>query len=260
MKTLAENKITQVWKHFIQYRDIQSRNTLIEYYLPIVKYTAARLHVRFPRCVELEELYSIGVWGLMDAIDKYDPSRKVKFESYCAKRIHGTIVDDIRHNDWVPRLVRSRAKQLEKVTQKLLSLFGRSPTETEMAGELGMEMEEFYHFQRDANTLGLISLNAKVSDSDGECEGIDFITDHKSQNPFLEIQRQDIKDFITKGFSRQEQLIVVLYYFEQMTMKEIGETLGISESRVCQLHSSLIARLREQMKMTGLCMREQHVI
>jgi RNA polymerase sigma factor for flagellar operon FliA len=196
----------------------------------------------------------------MDAIDKYDPTRKVKFETYCAKRIHGTIVDDIRHNDWVPRLVRSRAKQLEKVTQKLLSLFGRSPTETEMAGELGMEMEEFYHFQRDANALGLISLNTKVSDSDGECEGIDFIADQKSQNPLFDIQRQDLKEFITKGFSRQERLVVVLYYFEQMTMKEIGETLGISESRVCQLHSSLIARLRVQMKMTGLSMCEQHVI
>ena len=108
MKTLAEIKISRVWKHFIQHRDTQSRNILIEHYLPLVKYTSARLHARFPRCVELEELYSIGVWGLMDAIDKYDPTRKVKFETYCAKRIHGTIVDDIRHNDWVPRLVRSQ--------------------------------------------------------------------------------------------------------------------------------------------------------
>ncbi len=121
-------------------------------------------------------------------------------------------------------------------------------------------MEGFYRIQRDANAHGLVSLNTKVSDADEECEGINFIADQKSQDPFVEIQRQDLKEFITKGFSRQERLIVILYYFEQMTMQEIGQTLNISESRVCQLHSSLIARLREQLKKTASCICEQNVI
>lgn len=254
MNTLPKVNIKQVWDHFAQHRDVESRNILIEHYLPIVKYTAERLRARFPKCVELDELYSAGILGLMDAIEKFDPDEKVRFETYSVLRIQGAIRDDIRKTDRVPRLVRARAQQLQTVTQRLEAVFGRIPTDEELADELQMDMDQFYHFQRDANASSLISLNTTLSDSDGDGEfsGLEVIANSKSQNPCLEIQRQDLKEFITRGFSRQEQIVVILYYFEQMTMKEIGLTLGISEFRVCQLHSSVIARLRDHVTVSSL--------
>ncbi len=250
MKTLNEVNIEQVWNHFFQHHDTPSRNTLLEHYLSQVKYTAERLHSRFPKSVELDDLYSVGIIGLVDAINKFDPARNVKFETYCAKRIYGAIIDDIRKRDRVPRLVRARAQQLQKVTEKLESIFGRSPSDEELADELQMNMEEFYNFQRDANASVLVSLNTKHSDSDAE-EGfsqLDHIANQKSQDPFIEIQRRDLKEYLIKGFSRQEQLIFTLYHLEEMTMKEIGDSLGISESRVSQLHTSIITRLKSHLK------------
>lgn len=250
MKTLAGIDIEQVWNQFLQHHDTPSRNTLLEYYLPQVKYTAARLHSRFPQSVELDDLYGVGILGLIDAINKFDPTRNVKFETYCVRRIHGTIIDDIRKKDRVPRLVRMRAKQLQEVTHRLEAIFGQTPSDEELAGELEMNMEEFYHFQRDANASSLISLNTNFSNSDGDEEfgELDIIPNHKSQDPFHEILKKDLKESVTKGFSRQEKLIIMLYHFEEMTLREIGDTLGVSESRVSQLHSSIIARLRSHLK------------
>ena len=149
METLTEVNIEQVWNHFFQHRDTASRNILLEHYLPQVKYTAARLHSRFPQSVELDDLYSEGILGLVDAINKFDPTRNVRFETYCVQRIKGTIFDDIRKNDRVPRQVRKRAKQLQEVTQRLEAIFGRSPSDEDLADELEMKMEDFYYFQRD---------------------------------------------------------------------------------------------------------------
>ena len=250
MKTLNEVNIEQVWNHFVQHHDIQSRNTLLEYYLPNVKYTAERLNARLPQNVELDDLYSVGIVGLIDAINKFDPSRNVKFETYCVRRIQGEIIDDIRKKDRVPRLVRARAKQLQEVTQRLEAIFGRTPSDEELADELELNIEEFYHFQRDANATTLISLDANRSDLDSD-EGfseINLIANKKSQDPFIDVQRKDLKEYLIRGFSRQEQLIFTLYHLEEMTMKEIGETLGISESRVSQLHTSIILRLKSHLK------------
>jgi RNA polymerase sigma factor for flagellar operon FliA len=257
METHSEVKIEQVWSHFLQHHDTASRNTLLEHYLPQVKYTAARLHSQFPQCVELDDLYSVGIWGLIDAINKFDPTRNVKFETYCVQRIKGTIYDDIRKNDRVPRLVRQRAKQLQEVTHRLEAIFGRSPSDEELADELEMNMEDFYYFQRDANASSLISLNTNFSESDGDEEfgELNIISDKKSQDPYIVAQKKDLKEYITRGFSRQERLIVILYHFEQMTMHEIGDTLGISESRVCQLHSSIIARLKSRLNLRS-CLLE----
>ena len=167
------------------------------------------------------------------------------------------IFDDIRKNDRVPRLVRQRAKQLQEVTHRLEAIFGRSPSDEELADELEMNMGDFYHFQRDANASSLISLNTNFSNSDGDEEfgELNIIPDKKSQDPFLEIQRKDLKEYLIRGFSRQEQLIFTLYHLEEMTMREIGDSLGISESRVSQLHTSIIARLRSHLKIRS-CLQE----
>jgi RNA polymerase sigma factor FliA len=234
----------KIWEEFFKKRDENTRNLLVCHYLPIVKYTAERLHSRFPKSVELDDINSVGVFGLVDAINKFDPKRNVMFETYCVRRIEGAIWDDLRKRDWIPRLARKRAQQLQKATRKLEAIFGRLPSDEELADELKMDMTQFYSFRREANPALVISLNTHRSASDGDEELGNLVSDKKSQNPFLEIHKKDIKDYITKGFSREEKLITVLYYYEELTMREIGEVLGISESRVCQIHSSLISRLK----------------
>ena len=221
------NNIEDVWRDFFETKEEYHRNLLMEHYLPIVKYTADRIYAKLPDKVELDDLISAGIFGLMDAIDAFDPERKVKFETYCSPRIRSSILDELRSMDWVPRLVRSRAHQLENALQRLEAHLGRMPTEDEIANEMELEMHEFRRLQRDAN--------AKV------------IEDQKSQNPLIEIQKRDLKGLLTKGLTRAERLIIILYYYEEMTMKEIGATLDLSESRVSQMHSSIIARLKAQM-------------
>jgi RNA polymerase sigma factor for flagellar operon FliA len=221
----------------------------MEHYRDLVRYCAERLHSKLPDKVELDDLISAGTFGLMDAIDAFDPTRGVKFETYCSPRIRGSILDELRSMDWVPRLVRARAHQLTKATYSLETSLGRKPTEQEIAEELDMDMEEFNRLQRDANAASQVSLNTKYSDGDSEKDirEIDIIKDERSENPVIEAQKRDLRSLLTKGLTRAERLIVVLYYYEEMTMKEIGATLDLSESRVSQMHSSIIARLKAQM-------------
>jgi RNA polymerase sigma factor for flagellar operon FliA len=249
MKTAQIERIGEVWEEFFETHTEHCRNLLMEHYLPIVKYTADRIYAKLPDKVELDDLISAGIFGLMDAIDAFDPERGVKFETYCTPRIRGAILDELRSMDWVPRLVRARAHQLERAMQILEAHLGRIPTEDEIARELELEMTEFRRLQRDANAIGLVSLSNKFSEGDGEKDirEIDIIEDQKSQNPVLEAQKRDLKGLLTKGLTRAERLIIVLYYYEEMTMKEIGATLDLSESRVSQMHSSIIARLKAQM-------------
>jgi len=249
VKTNQQTNIDQIWEQFHKTRDDCSRNLLMEHYRHIVKYAAERLYSKLPDKVELDDLISAGIFGLMDAIDAFDPARGVKFETYCSPRIKGSILDELRSMDWVPRLVRARAHQLAKAMQSLETHFGRKPTEKETAEELDMDVEEFTRLLRDANAASLVSLTTKYGDGDGEKDirEIDVIKDKKSQDPVIEAQKRDLKNLLTKGLTRAERLIVVLYYYEEMTMKEIGATLDLSESRVSQMHSSIIARLKAQM-------------
>ena len=249
MKTDQQLNIEQIWEQFHRTRDDYHRNLLLEHYRDLVKYCADRLHSKLPDKVELDDLISAGIFGLMDAIEKFDPAVGVKFETYCAPRIKGSILDELRSMDWVPRLVRARAHQLAKATHSLEMHLGRKPVEEEIAEELDMDMEEFSRLRRDANAVSLVSLNTKCGDSESEkdvCE-IDVIKDRKSEDPLLEAQKRDLRNLLTKGLTRAERLIIVLYYYEEMTMKEIGATLDLSESRVSQMHSSIVARLKAQM-------------
>ncbi len=249
MKTEQKLNIEQIWEQFFQKHDEQSRNLLMEHYRSLVKYCADRLHSKLPDKVELDDLISAGTFGLMDAIDAFDKSRGVKFETYCSPRIRGSILDELRSMDWVPRLVRARAHQLSRATHSLETHLGRKPTEKELAEELQMDMDEFIRLQRDANAVSLVSLTTNYSDDDGDKDvrEIDIIKDERSSNPVIEAQKRDLKNLLTKGLTRAERLIIVLYYYEEMTMKEIGATLDLSESRVSQMHSSIIARLKAQM-------------
>ena len=245
----AATDVTAIWKKFKSNPTEQQRNDLMERYLRIVKYTADRLHAKLPDEVDKEDLISAGVFGLIDAIHSFDLSRGVKFETYCVPRIRGAILDELRSMDWVPRLVRSRAHKLEAALRALEMDLGRRPTEQELAKRMELSMPELRKLQRDAQAVGLISLNRKwfETDSHRDVREIDMLEDKRVENPRLKAQSKDIKELITRGLNRAERLIIILYYYEQMTMKEIGQTLDLSESRVSQMHSAILERLRTQL-------------
>lgn len=245
-----EMSIRDVWKEYQRTRAEPIRNYLMERYLPLVRYNAERIYQRLPDEVDIQDLMSAGLFGLMDAIDAFDLDRGVKFETYCAPRIRGAVLDELRSMDWVPRLVRHRTARVESAKQKFEMEHGRMPTEEELSKRLKLQGEEFDKYTRDSRAVATFSLARKCFQSDGnkDVREIDVIKDESQRNPFSDIQRKDVKDLISKGLSRAERLIVILYYYEEMTMKEIGATLDLSESRVSQMHSSILARLKAQMQ------------
>ncbi|MFN0010163.1 MAG: FliA/WhiG family RNA polymerase sigma factor [Phycisphaerales bacterium] len=248
-KDIRTMPIQQVWEHYHKAPSEDTRNFLWTKYLHLVRYIAERTSARLPDEVDVNDLMSAGQFGLMDAIDGFDLTRGVKFETFCASRIRGAILDELRSMDWVPRLVRSRAGRVSGVRQRFEMAEGRAPTQDELAQKLGVNGEEFDKITRDSRAVGTVSLNRKCFSSDGnkDVTEIDILKDESQRNPFAETQRRDVKDLITKGLSRAERLIVILYYYEEMTMKEIGLTLDLSESRVSQMHSSILQRLKAQL-------------
>jgi RNA polymerase sigma factor for flagellar operon FliA len=227
-------------------RNKDLRNRLIERYLPLVKYNAQRIWARLPECVELDDLVSAGVFGLMDAIRAFDHSRGVKFEAYCVPRIRGAILDELRKMDWAPRLVRSKQSKVNKAVELLQGRLGRVPDNEELAEEMQISVAELETILLDANGVTLISLSRKWSETDSMkdvCE-IDILEDRRSEDPTRRLKRKDLMRLVTKGLNRNERLIILLHYYEDWTMKQISKTLNLSESRVSQLHSSIVLRLR----------------
>jgi len=226
------------------------RNQLVERYLPLVKYNGERIWSRLPEGVELDDLISAGVFGLMDAIDAFDLSRGVKFETYCVPRIRGAMLDELRTMDWVPRLVRSKASKLAEATKTLEAKFGRHPTEVELSEHMGLTVPELEKMMLEANAVNLISLNKKWYETDSykDVREIDILEDKKGEDPTRRVHKTDLMRLVTKGLNRNERLIIILYYYEELTMKEIGATLDLSESRVSQMHSSIVQRLQGQLR------------
>ena len=249
--TLAPEDVEQLWIEFKGDMSNQElRNRLVEMYLPLVKYNGERIWARLPDGVELDDLISAGVFGLMDAIDAFDLSRGVKFETYCVPRIRGAMLDELRTMDWVPRLVRSKASKLNEALKNLEARLGRQPGEIELAWELGITVAELEKMILDANAVNLISLNKKWYETDSykDVREIDILEDKKGEDPTRRIQKNDLMRLVTKGLNRNERLIIILYYYEELTMKEIGTTLDLSESRVSQMHSSIVQRLKGQLR------------
>ncbi|MDO4559064.1 MAG: FliA/WhiG family RNA polymerase sigma factor [Planctomycetia bacterium] len=249
-ETAKSRGVEQIW---IDYRkdpsDQELRNRLVETYLPLVRYNAERIWQRLPDGVELDDLISAGVFGLMDAIDAFDLERGVKFETYCVPRIRGAMLDELRNMDWVPRLVRSKASRLAEAQRNLEAKHGRPATDQELAAELQITIPELEKMISDASAINLVSLNRKWYETDSykDVREIDILEDKKSEDPTRRIQRADLMRLVTRGLNRNERLIIILYYYEEMTMKEIGMTLDLSESRVSQMHSSILQRLQSQL-------------
>lgn len=239
------DKLSQLWQQYLQTRAIHTRNQIFLHYLPEVRYAAERLAARLPRSVQMDDLLSAGAVGLIHAIERFDPARNTKFETYCTFRIQGAMLDMIRKSDFFGRLTRRKARRYYTALQKLEAFLGRPPTDEELAAELKMNLSEYYDYLKEVNTVHLLSLSREFAGSDGQGDFSELsgITDTKSPDPALQAQIHDLREYIRSGFSREEGLILTLYYQEGMTMKEIGLALGISESRVCQIHSSVFARL-----------------
>jgi RNA polymerase sigma factor FliA len=235
-----------LWREYKATRSESARNRLMETYLPIVKYTAERVAAKLPQNVDVDDLMSAGVFGLMDAIDGFDLDRGVKFKTFCSQRVRGAMLDELRANDWVPRLVRTKATHLEHATRALESELSRPPTDIELAERLGMTLGQLDELAKEASATSIVSFSEKWQEQDDthSFQAVDLLEDRRAESPVDELQRKDVMEMVTKELTLKERLIVLLYYFEELTMREIGLVLDLSESRVCQLHTRILARLK----------------
>ena len=241
--------IDEVWREYRATPTEAMRNKLMEHYTPLVRSVAERVHSKLPNEVDVDDLSSSGLFGLLDAIDAFDPERGVRFQTYCSQRVRGAIYDELRAMDWVPRLVRSRTAKVERCRKALEMETGQAATDDQICERLGVDDGEFKKITRDSKPVGVVSMNRRwTNDNDNDGREVDVVRDTRQPNPVVKLQRDDLKHLLTKGLSRAERLIIILYYYEEMTMKEIGVTLDLSESRVSQMHSSVLARLKAQMQ------------
>ena len=238
MPVTDDRRIETIWIEYKKTDSSDLRNKLIEHYLPLVQDAADRLRAKLPNVVQIDDLVGAGVLGLMDSIASFEPGRNVKFSTYSAMRIRGAILDEIRALDWVPRLVRSRCRQLDTASKELEAELGRPPKDDELATRLNLSRATLAH--GDYRAVGMMSL----SDGEGTDQAALTLPDEKTPDPAREAQRRFLKQMLTRGLSRAERLVVTLYYYEEMTMKEIGQTLDLSESRVSQMHTEILKRLR----------------
>lgn len=222
------------------------RNELIERYYPLVRYIAERLLQTLPKSIELDDLVSAGQFGLMDAIRGFDPERGIKFKTYCSTRVRGSILDQLRSQDWVPRLVRLRASKIERAYQRLTGEFGREPTHAELARELEMDHDQLSAEMEQAQARTMFSLSEKWDDDDdGSVEKVEILEDREAVDPVMELNRNDLMKYITRSLTHKERFIIEQYYQSGHTMREIGEMLSLTESRVCQIHSNVMGRLKQ---------------
>jgi RNA polymerase sigma factor for flagellar operon FliA len=228
-----------------------TREEVIHKYLHLVKYVAGRISVNLPPNVELSDLINDGVLGLLDAIEKYDDARGVKFETYAITRINGAILDALRSLDWVPRAVRQRARELERAHQELEVELGRTPTDDEVAARLGLSRREYDALLRRVRGTAITSLEEALPNERGyEVQIRDMLRD-EDQDVFAEVERQEVREMLVRAVEqlpRQERIVIRLYYFEGQTLKDIKQVLGVSESRVSQIHAQAVVRLRQRLR------------
>ena len=230
------------------------KETVVLEHAPLIRYIVNRIAVRLPSHIDLDDLQSTGVIGLMDAIEKYDPDKNCKFKTYAEFRIKGAILDQLRSLDWVPRSVRQKGRRLEKAYGEVEQRLGRSANEDEVADSLGLELDKFHSLINQVRGISLVNLEEiRGTTSDGDRSGTfaDVIEDVHAENPFASLKLMETKHVISDtigSLPEKERLVISLYYYEDLNMKEIGGILGITESRVCQIHTKAVMRLRSKLK------------
>ena len=232
---------------------VENREAVIKEYAPMVKYVANRIAMRLPPHVEVDDLISVGVLGLIDAIDKYDSTRGAKFKTYAEFRVRGAILDELRSMDWVPRSVRQKASSMDGVVQKLQNKLGRRPEDEEIAEEMGVSLDELFTTLNETKSMPILSLeDLGIAKESGEQQSLlDCLAGKNDADPQTYLRLVELKEIIATAIDtlpEKERLMISLYYYEELTMKEIGGVLGITESRVSQIHSKAVFRLRNKLK------------
>lgn len=241
-----------LWKEYKKSRDPKIREHFVNQYAPLVKYVAGKIAIGMPQNVDFDDLVGYGVFGLLDAIDKFDPDRHIKFKTYAVTRIRGAIYDELRSIDWVPRSIRQKAKELERVIGKLENKLGRAANDDEIASELGIPLKEFHSLILKLSGSSVLSLSDVwfVGDESDQVSVMETIESPKSLNPDVIVEREEVKNIIVQAINElpdKEKKVLILYYYEDLTLKEIGEVLQVTESRISQLHTKAIMRLRSKL-------------
>ena len=250
----ADAVVAALWVEYKQHATEEARERLILHYSPLVKFVAGRVASGLPQSIEQADLVSYGIFGLIDAIDKFEPERGFKFETYAISRIKGAIIDELRSIDWVPRSVRAKARAIERAYSKLENELKRNPEDSEVALELGMSQQELDQTLSQISFTGLVALDellggASKGDSTGSSTVGDTIAD-RANDPVEAFEVDEMKHLLADMINRmgdRERLVLTLYYYEGLTLAEIGQVLGVTESRVCQIHTKAILQLRARL-------------
>ena len=247
-------ELRDLWRRYKDSGDPAARERLVLAYSPLVKYVAGRMSSGLPAHVEEADLISYGLLGLISAIERFEPAREIRFETFAITRIKGSIIDELRSLDWVPRSVRAKAREIERANAKLEHRLHRAPTDQEMAAELEVSVDDFQESLVRISNSSVVALDElwTVSDSSGDQVSLlDTIQDESAADPAQEMDLTDMKDRLADSIARlpeREKLVVALYYYENLTLREIGEVLGVTESRVSQLHTKAVLRLKSRLQ------------
>jgi RNA polymerase sigma factor for flagellar operon FliA len=254
MASLSEERVRELWKRYKMDGDLAARERLILAYAPLVKYVAGRMSSGLPAHIDEADLISYGLLGLIGAVERFDPGRDIKFETYAVSRIKGSIIDELRSLDWVPRSVRSKAREIERACARLENDLQRAPTDEEICEELDMTGDEFHYTLTQISNTSIVALDElwEISGSDGDTASlIETLEDPKSRDPSKMLDLTEMKAQLAKGIDAlpdREKIVIALYYYENLTLREIGEVLGVTESRVSQLHTKAILRLKGRLR------------
>ena len=245
-----DGALAELWRLFKESGDEQLRERLIVHYSPLVKYVAGRVGVGLPSTIEQSDLISYGVFGLIDAIGKFDPERAVKFETYAISRIRGAIIDELRSVDWIPRSIRTKARDVERAFSSLEAELHRSPTEDEVAERMGISKPELLAIFSQVSYTSVVALDELVAagqDRGDTLSLVDTLGDEKAEDPVRAFESEETKHLLAKAVNllpEREKIVVTLYYYENLTLAEIGQVLGVTESRICQMHTKAVLQLR----------------
>lgn len=249
---MQADSVKHLWEEYVANRNLQVREELLVKYLPLVKYVAGRMMFSLPASVDYNDLLSAGIMGLIGALDRFDPQQGVKFETFVLPRIKGAILDELRTLDWAPRSLRSKARLLEKTSQQLEKELGRAATDQEVARELKMEISEYDGVLRDVTMASLLSLDGSLGEeSEHLISMYDLLENPQSENPYRNLEHEEVKKLLIEAIetlNEQERIVMALYYYEELTLREIGQVLNITESRVSQIHSKAIETLKHTLQ------------
>ncbi len=246
----STNELDAAWARFKKSAAQADRDELIVYYAPLVKYVASRIAAGLPQTVDQSDLVSYGMFGLIDAIAKFDPERGFKFETYAIARIKGAVLDELRAIDWVPRSVRSKAKSVERAMSKLESKLHRAPTDQEIAGELDITADQLNGIYKQIGSLGVVALDEMLSFNGSESLTFGDTLADRREGPVSTYERVETRQLLADAINRmneREKIVLTLYYYENLTLAEIGRVLGVTESRVCQIHTKAVLQLRSRL-------------